>query len=360
MDCPELVDFLLRLADDHGYRGWMLFPMQDDAVELVSHHTTALQHGFVLTTPAWPILRRVHDKRLAHEVADRVGVSRPRTFYPADAADLARLDIEYPVIIKPTISISMQRALNRKVLVARGDAELAVQYEIAASAMPADLLMVQELIPGNGQTQFSVAAFSANGEMLTAMSARRTRQFPYDFGRSSSFVEMVDRPDLLELTARLLRDAGISGMLEVEFKHDFRDGLDKVLDINVRPWGWHHLCIAAGVDFPYLQYCWAMGEPLPQIVQRDGYAWRRLLTDVPAGIQEIRAGIITPAAYLHSFYRRRTAGSVWDLSDPLPALADPAVTLMRVSKPWLSARWNGRPGGHRGTEDGLAPSQGHP
>ena len=360
MDSPELVDFLLRLTDEYGYGGWMLFPTQDDAVELVSQHLSSLQFNFVLTTPGWPVLRRVQDKRLVHELADRVGVSRPRTFYPNSALDLARLDIEYPVIIKPTLSISMQRALSRKALLANNEAELADQYRLASNALPPDLLMVQELIPGDGRTQFSVAAFCRQGEVVIAMAARRTRQFPYDFGMSSSFVEMVDRPDLLEQAGRLLRDAGLSGMVEVEFKQDVRDGLDKLLDINVRPWGWHQLCIAAGMDFPYLQYCLAMGDPLPSVAPRKGYAWRRMLTDIPAAMQEMRAGVTTPADYLHSFLRRRTVRSVWDPNDPLPALADPAVALLRVTRPRLRAWWRGRSVTGTAVPEELAPSQAQP
>jgi predicted ATP-grasp superfamily ATP-dependent carboligase len=121
-------------------------------------------------------------------------------------------------------------------------------------------------------------------------------------------------------------------MVEVEFKHDSRDGVDKLLDINVRPWGWHQLCIAAGLDFPYLQYCWTMGLPLPEVAHRGGYAWRRMLTDVPAALQEIRAGVTTPGGYVRSFLRRRTVRSVWALGDPLPALADPPVAVIRIGQ----------------------------
>jgi D-aspartate ligase len=343
MDSPRIVDFLVRLSTDRGYLGWMLFPMQDDAVELVSHFTSELGRSFRLTTPEWSVLQRVQDKRFAHEMADRVGVSRPRTFYPANADDLLRLDVEYPAIIKPSLSMPMQRALHCKALVVHDQAELAAMYRLAADSVPAELIMVQELIPGDGRTQFSVAAFCERGEMVAGMAARRTRQFPYDFGMSSSFVETVDRPDLLQQASRLLRDAGLSGMVEVEFKHDARDGSDKLLDINVRPWGWHQLCIAAGLDFPYLQYCLTMKEPLPPVAPTNGYAWRRMLTDVPAAMQEIRAGVTSPALYLRSYLRRRTVRSVWDLRDPLPALVDPTVTVIRMTEPRLRAWWKARP-----------------
>ena len=115
----------------------------------------------------------------------------------------------------------------------------------------------------------------------------------------------------------------VSGMVEVEFKYDQRDQQYKLLDINVRPWGWHTLCIACGLDFPYMQYCAAIGQEQtsPPATPRYEYHWVRMLTDLPAGLQEIRAGITTPYIYLKSLYGK-TAFSVLDWRDPLPALGD--------------------------------------
>jgi predicted ATP-grasp superfamily ATP-dependent carboligase len=202
------------------------------------------------------------------------------------------------------------------------------QYRAAARVVsPADL-MVQEIIPGDGRTQFSVAAFCRDGCVLVAMTARRTRQYPIDFGLSSSFVEAIEVPELHGLARTVIGRLRLSGMVEVEVKWDRRDGRYKLLDVNVRPWGWHRLCAASGIDFPYLQYCEALGRPLPNAMARYGLRWRRLITDLPAAMQEIRAGIITPWAYARSLIGP-TVGSVSDVRDPLPVLGDTAVALAR-------------------------------
>jgi predicted ATP-grasp superfamily ATP-dependent carboligase len=184
--------------------------------------------------------------------------------------------------------------------------------------------------------------------MLVAMTARRTRQFPPDYGLSSSFVEAVEVPELFEPARALLHRLQLSGMVEVEFKYDHRDRRYKLLDVNPRPWGWHALCIACGLDFPYMQYQDAVGAPVilpPPYVRKGehlppplagegrgvGLAWRRLLTDVPAAMIEIRSGTLSPWAYLRSF-GGRTVPSVFDVSDPLPALGDLAVAISRVLK----------------------------
>ena len=170
------------------------------------------------------------------------------------------------------------------------------------------------------------------------MTARRTRQYPVDFGLGSSFVEAIEVPPLFELAEKLVSRIGLSGMVEVEFKLDQRDGQYKLLDINARPWGWHTLCIACGLDFPFMQYCDLMGQLPPIEAPGYGYHWVRFLTDIPAGLTEIRAAITTPGAYLRSLLGK-TVFSVFDWQDPLPVFGDFASAVVR-SIPGMMARRN--------------------
>ena len=93
------------------------------------------------------------------------------------------------------------------------------------------------MIPGGGEAQFSYAALCLEGRPLASAVARRTRQAPMDFGRSSTFVETVDEPGVVEPALRLLQASRFTGLIEVEFKRDPRDQRFKVLDANPRVWG---------------------------------------------------------------------------------------------------------------------------
>src|SRR5439155_22948408 len=113
-------------------------------------------------------------------------------------------------------------------------------------------ILTQNLIPWSDEQQFSYAALYLNGRPLRVFAARPTRHFPADFGRSSTFVETIDDKEIEQAGRRLVSAIGFTGLVEVEFKRDPRDGLHKLLDINPRIWGWHTLGRRAGIDFSFL------------------------------------------------------------------------------------------------------------
>lgn len=331
MEGEKFVSFLLNIGKKHHLEQWVLFPTQDEVVELIASNTAELSQMYRLVTQDWNVIRWANDKRLTYRMAEEVGVPYPKTSYVTHKDELATLDLSFPVIIKPAISVHFQYATRLKALPASTSQELLTQYESAIANIVPDEVMVQEMIPGDGRVQYSIATFCEDGNIKTWMTARRTRQYPIDFGLGSSFVEAVNIPDLLPLAEKLLRHMHASGMVEVEFKYDEHCKQYKLLDINIRPWGWHTLCIACGLDFPYMQYCSAIGSTAAEIPARIdyGYRWVRLLTDIPAAVQEIRAGITTPRDYLKSL-KGKTAFSVLDWRDPLPTFGDAGIVLLRV------------------------------
>jgi predicted ATP-grasp superfamily ATP-dependent carboligase len=332
LDSPEFLQYLLKLGETPRYAGWLLIPTQDEVVELVARNRDALASRFTLVTQGWDILQFACDKGRMNMMARATGVTTPTTWYPRDEDDLANLDITYPAIIKPTVSIRLQHAMRLKALPAANLEEMRTQYRLALTAMPANEVMIQEIIPGGGECQFSVAAYVREGEIVASMTARRTRQYPIDYGLGSCFVEAREIPDILEDARKLLAYMGLTGMVEVEFKQDPRNGVNKLLDINVRPWGWHTLAIACGLDFPAMQYCDVIGLPLPVATPHYDYRWLRGITDLPAGLALTRAHMTTRLAYLRSLIIGKTTFSVFSWSDPLPTLMDAGSILMRGLK----------------------------
>jgi D-aspartate ligase len=318
------VEWLESLADDHGLRGATIYPTRDETVALLAQQHERLRERFVLVTPPWDVTRWAYDKRLTYELAGRIGVAHPGTHYPAGREEVESLDLLFPVIIKPAIKDHFYSQTLTKAWKVTDRASLLDRYDEAMRLIPGDEIMIQEVVPGGGESQVSFAALCADGDVVAWLTARRTRQHPMDFGHSSTFVETADCPAIEEPSRAILAAMGYSGLVEVEYKHDRRVDSYKVLDVNARTWGWHSIGRRAGVDFPYLAWRLAHGEPVPRRRGRNGVRWMRGVTDVPTALREIRGGRLSPSAYLGSF-RAPLELSVLAVDDPLPSLAELAL-----------------------------------
>jgi D-aspartate ligase len=267
------------------------------------------------------VFRWAYDKRLTYRLAADVGVPFPRTCYPRNREEVARLECAFPVILKPAVKLQENVFTHAKAWLAADRSALVAGYEEARRLVPPDTVMVQELIPGAGESQFSYAALSDAGRPRAVLIARRTRQHPPDFGRASSFVETVDESALEGPSQQLLRALDLTGIVELEFKRDPRDGQHKLLDINARAWAWQELGKRAGVDFPYLFWRLLHDEPTPPVRARTSVRWMRPTTDVRAAAHEVREGRLTPRQYLKSL-RRPLVFALFAGDDPVPAILE--------------------------------------
>lgn len=317
----EKIEFLLDLNARHGLDGWMLIPTDDYTVGLASGHHERLGSKYRLTVPPWETLRWACDKRRLHQIADKLGIHQPWTTCPLNREHLAAIDCPFPVILKPAVRLQPSNLAIPKAWLAENRDSLLARYDEAGALLPLEHLIVQEIVPGGGEAQFSYAALCKDGCSLASVVARRTRQFPKDFGQLSTYVETVEVPEIIEPAERLLAAIRFTGLAEVEFKRDPRNGQFKVLDINPRVWGWHTLSRRAGVDFPYLLWLLARGEPVPRLRGRAGERWVHLSADLRMAIEEIVAGRLPWRNYLRSI-RGPLESALFSWDDPLPGLFD--------------------------------------
>jgi D-aspartate ligase len=333
--------FLTELCRAHDLRGWVLFAGSDDDLCFVALNHSALGGLFTLTTPPWEAVRFAYDKRQMNNRAAELGIAHPQTRYPraADdlANDLAEAELAFPVILKPSIREGRNAFVDAKAWRVDHPHELAARYAAAKALVGADTIMIQELIPGSGTAQYSYAAVWDRGAPAGALVARRRRQYPVEFGFTSTFVETADAPEVAAAAARFLASINYSGLVEIEFKYDARDGRYKILDVNARAWTWMALGAAAGIDFPALQWALARGEKIAPLAARPGVGWLYFSRDLAASIQEMAAGRLSALDYLRSL-NQSSARAVFALDDPWPAVIDIPLSAARVVTRRLSRR----------------------
>ena len=320
-DDEARVEYLLDIAARNNLDQWALFPTSDESAALLSRFHLRLSRRFRVAAPTWNVLRWAYDKRLTYRLAADEHVDYPQTFYTLSEADLKSVNCDFPAILKPAVHASVNRLTEDKAWRVTSHEELLAKYCQARELMPADSILIQEMIPGGGEAQFSYAALCRDGKPIASLTARRTRQYPIDFGYSSSFVETLDVPEIVAPSERLLGAIHYTGIVEVEYKFDARNGRYKLLDINPRLWTWSPLGGRAGIDFPYLLWQMMLGNPVTRQTAPPGVQWVRMSTDIPAAFQEMLRGRLNLRSYLGSL-RSPLQFAVVAADDPLPGLMD--------------------------------------
>ncbi len=307
-----------------GLDGWVLFPTRDETVAAISRNREALLKTFRVPTLAWDVIQWAWDKRKTYRLARSIDIPTPRTWFSDELESLDEIDGDPPFVIKPAIKPRFLRVTKAKAWRADSRSELRSLIERAGEIVGPSELLVQELVPGDGRHQFAYCGFVKGGQSLGTMVARRRRQHPPQFGRSSTYVETVEEPVLEARSVRFLRQIGYYGLAELEYKRDPRDGEFKLLDFNARTWGYHGLGTRAGVDFPYLEFADQVGRDLTGGHTTPGVSWMRLVTDIPTAMVEIAAGRLDVRGWCRSL-RNLDIEAVFSREDPMPMLAELAL-----------------------------------
>jgi D-aspartate ligase len=330
----ETIDGVLDVGRRFNLRHWVLIPTRDETVAAFSKNRRELGQFFRVPVPEWETIKWAWDKKNTYEMAERLEIPCPETFNVKSADELPDLYNRLPLAIKPSVKENFFYETRVKAWRANTPEELHELFARARRQIRIEEVLLQEIIPGDGKTQYSFCAFFKDGRSHGKLVARRERQHPREFGRAATYVETIDEPIVEELSERFLKAINYYGVVELEFKRDLRDGEFKLLDVNARIWGFHALGAVAGVDFSYLLYSDQLGQSTTLCEGRSGIGWLRLMTDVPAalsGVLRNRGGF---GSWL-STLRRARVESVFAMDDPLPSLAEAFMLPYTVAHKYL-------------------------
>lgn len=335
LDEEATVRSVMEVGQRYGLQGWVLFPTRDETVAAFSRYKDRLAEFFRVTTPEWNTVRWAWDKKNTYERAAELGIPVPQTFNPRSEAELVNLCPRLPLAMKPAVKENFFYATGAKAWRAETPEQLVEIFRKAIRQIRPEEILIQEIIPGDGQRQYSYCAFFKDGEAHSTLVAKRLRQHPREFGRAATYVETTEHGEVEELSNRFLKAIDFYGLVEVEFKQDPRDGKFKLLDVNARTWGFHSIGAAAGVDFPYLLYADQLGQPVERGRAKANVGWLRMVTDLPTAGRDVLTGRLGVSSYLESLKRTRSE-SIFCLKDPVPSVAELAMLPYLVTKKYLS------------------------
>lgn len=323
---------ILQIAKSYDLTGALLIPAGDQDVKFVSQNTKILSSTFALITPEWEQLRWLCDKPNLYKRAAELQIAHPTTYKITALGDIHEQSFRFPVVLKPNMGGGNSALAKAKVIRVDDKPSLIKVYVSASRELGAENIVIQRLIPGDGDTQLSYAAFWHKGTPIGEFTAQRSRQYPVDFGFTSTFVETINSPEAIDAARKILSSVHYSGLVEVEFKRDLTDGSLNILDVNPRPWSWFALSSVTSSNLTTMLWDAVNNRaPQPEVLMQRNAAWIYLSRDIIAATILISRRKLKLRTYLASLLKVK-AWAAFSWSDLKPGFADLPITVYRVLK----------------------------
>lgn len=330
------------LLRSKGFRP-VCFPTDDRWLEFLARNHNKLSEQFILSCPPWEIVEKTLDKAEFSRIVSELGIPAPRTAAVRleDTDPVTFRSWMYPLIVKPACAKDeFLKRVSRKAVVIGAEEEW---YELFLRLQGfSRTLIVQEFIPGDAKSLYTVSSVSSRaGKLLAASVGHKVLQYPPDAGTIVSGVtEHV--PELVEYVRRLSEHIRMSGIANTEFKYDLRDGLYKVIETNMRPGVWNYSSTASGVNLSYIclmESAGLIGGSAETIMGMTDVFWTNRMKEL---LYYIRYGPLRNRS--HYIGKRIKVDAVWNPKDPMPFLALIWGYVRKViSRPYEATGWIEQP-----------------
>jgi predicted ATP-grasp superfamily ATP-dependent carboligase len=272
-DQAGFVDFLHDFCADLTPRP-VLFPTNDEWAAAVSRSSGRLQSVATPCIADWSAVQAVIEKDRFYELGRRRGYPTPRTWEVAELGELQPRD--YPIVAKPRFRRNasdtdwavLQKEMERLRLTVLHSADELRRFLSAEQAHIPNLLF-QEFVPGASDAMYTIGVYADRDHVVRGMfTGRKVRGYPADIG-DCIVGEVHGVPEELErTTATIVRELGLAGILEFEYKHHRAAGRFVLIEVNPRSWSWIGITPACGVSLPLLAYRDLAVGPLEQVIRQ--------------------------------------------------------------------------------------------
>ena len=335
------LDYLEQLLELTGAR--VLISSSDSTVALLRQNRERLEKRVCIALAKEPALAIAVNKELTLEIANRLGLSVPRSV-PVQSVDEVRAalhEIGLPAVVKPVESwVWREDAVENDSTGKRIVSQLVTTPEEAQ-------FVVEELTSAGGTTLFqqfltgrreAMSFLYANGEMYARFAQWAKRTEPPLGGQSVLRQSMAIPTDMGDAAERLVREINLEGYSEVEFRRDSA-GVPYLMEINPRLSASVEIAVRSGVDFPFLLYQWANGEKIDRVQSYRVGVWMRhlkgdIMTTIEAIQQRGRPGVTPPVQAILGFcssFFVPMGYDYFDWKDPKPAF----VATRDFTNQWL-------------------------
>ena len=229
-DCEEFLIAMSTIGEIIGHPT-ILIPLDDLSAVFVAENAATLSRWFLFPRLPSDLPRQLANKASFYSLCGRIGVPCPRTVVPRCADDVREFieQTAFPIVVKAAEQWQLlSRRFNVKVM--RTRKALFEFCERVGFEKPPRMIL-QEFIPGTDWIYHGYC----NSKMNLYVSFTGKKQLDYPPGAGSTALGVSVRNEVLRSQSeRLLRTISYSGISDMDWREDERDGQYKILDCNPR------------------------------------------------------------------------------------------------------------------------------
>lgn len=201
------------------------------------------------------------NKFFQYQACESINVPYPKTIHAKNKIDLESIvDLTFPLLIKPSTRKDSTTEVFRNLYLEGKEDYLSAQKMLVDFITNGIEFVVSEFIPGDDTNIYAYTCFrSQDGEILNEWSGKKLTQYPDNYGVVCSSSNQAPQ-EVVDLGRALVEKFDAAGIIEPEFKYDYRDGKYKLMETNFRSMMWHRTGSISGVKLHETQYNYATGR----------------------------------------------------------------------------------------------------
>ena len=324
--------------DNHRLEGSVVLACGDSGIEFIVENHAALSEKYILDIQKPKLQKALLDKQETLRMAKEAGIGFPEFWNIDSLEDIEKIadQVNYPAIIKPIHSHLFVKIFGVKLFQVNSADELRQKASLVNEKGLE--FMISELIPGPDSLLSSYYThIDDDGHALFKFTKRIIRRMPSNFG-GACYHATKWLPETAEKGEHFFRSIGFTGIANIEFKKDPRDGELKIIECNARYTAAQELVTRSGMDISYMVYRFLVdynGENKDKIgvnhttatrFKENLYYWYPR-QDFRSYMDRSSRGELSFFQWLKSLAHFPMVLPYWSLSDPKPSLMSFAATV---------------------------------
>jgi len=258
----------------------ILIAASENYLEFIFQYREALEQDFLFLLPSNEVLAKIINKSAQLELAEKCGFNVPSYLVIKTIKELNAIDLLiFPVVIKGVDQPLWKNIIKEKTIVAKDRDEL---LRIGRDLLNKNISFIaQQILKGDCTNNFEYNALFAHGAILEQSVNQKIRQYPPDFGYGCC-VQTVINEDVKQLGARFVKENGIEGFSNTEFKLDHESGKYYFIETNARVWQQIELTKKNGQNFVLSYYNLLLNSQFDKkpVCRKTTLRWVDLPTDL--------------------------------------------------------------------------------